>query len=130
MLRGKKIKSSFRKRGSLYVSFHNDDVNSFNGILFIDESETCDGMPSIVVEIPAVFREISNPHVLLKIEKWVNGNKHRRNYAVDWGYMRKVVDVKTSMATGLAGDEMIRKVAEGIIRYANDNYRGDLSISL
>ena len=117
MLKGREKRSNFRFKGDLYISFH-DQPAGVSGLYFRDHERTCNGKRNVVVEIPAIYREITNPTILERVEKWIDRNKQRRYLAEDRGYMRQVSDVKASIVAGLAGEDVVKEIAERILKGA------------
>ena len=117
MLRGRKKRFDFKEKGIIYFSFHSTPLEFIENEVIADSGITCGGMPSIHVDMPAVYRKITNPHILERREQWANGDKQRLRYADN--YMREVADVKASIEAGLAGDDVVREIAKVIIEYTN-----------
>lgn len=100
MLHGTKERFSFRERGGIYFTFHNTDIEvlPFTYPFYIESVVTCDGRPHFYVEIAAVYRDITNPSVLERVEQWTNGSSQRPGYADS--YMHRVADVPASIQKG------------------------------
>jgi len=100
MLHGAKKRFDFKERGGIYFTFHNTPVERTLTTypFYIESDVTCCGRPHFYVEIPAVYRDITNPSVLERVEQWTNGSSQRPGYAD--AYMRRVADVRASTERG------------------------------
>lgn len=112
MMHGTKYPFHFRKRGT-YFSFHNTPVEQLSAVVFVPCTFSGEALVGADVEIPAVYKPVTNPHVMARREQWANGHARRRTFSDD--YMKEVAEVRASRGAGLLTDELVKEIAEQII---------------
>ena len=118
MLKGQTERFDFTEKGDIYFTFHNSDFQEFGNFPYFLESErTCNGSFHFCVEIPAVYRDITNKSILERVEYWDERNRQRPSYAEF--YMRRIADVRASVKAGLITDKWpVIFIGERMLEYA------------